>query len=89
MKLSPNLEFETVLEAKSRYQGENDFELKSIFWVNMMTSKWIYFQNVKVPTGVKNDVWLLKRPVSDIVILSTNTENHFNNCVRGGDSRMK
>ena len=29
-------------------------------------------------------VWLLKRPGSDIVILSANTENHFNNCVRGG-----
>ena len=31
--------------------------------------------------------WLLKRPGSDVVILSTNSENHFNNCVRGGDSR--
>ena len=25
----------------------------------------------------------------DIAILSVNTENHFNSCVRGGDSRMK
>ena len=30
------------------------------------------------------NVWLLKRPGSAIVILSANTENHFNNCVRGG-----
>ena len=29
--------------------------------------------------------WLLKRSGSAIVILSANTENHFNNCVRGGD----
>ena len=32
--------------------------------------------------------WLLKRPGSDIVILSANTENHFNNCVRGGVPKM-
>ena len=34
------------------------------------------------------NVWLLKRPGSDIVILSTNTENHFNNGVRGGVPEM-
>ena len=38
--------------------------------------------------GYNND-WLLKRPGSDIVLQPANTENHFNNCVRGGDSRMK
>ena len=36
-----------------------------------------------ITTGYNND-WLLKRPGSAIVILSANTENHFNNCVRGG-----
>ena len=47
------------------------------------------FRNLKELTGVKNvNVWLLKRPGSDIVILSANTENHFNNCVRGGVPEM-
>ena len=36
-----------------------------------------------------NNVWLLKRPGSEVVILSANSENHFNNRVRDGDSRMK
>ena len=34
-------------------------------------------------------IWLLKRPGSDVVILSANSEYHFNNYVRGGDSRNK
>ena len=38
--------------------------------------------------GYNND-WLLKRPGSDMDILSVDTENHFDNRVRGGDSRMK
>ena len=38
--------------------------------------------------GYNND-WLLKSPGSDMDILSVDAENHFNNCVRGGDSRMK
>ena len=36
-----------------------------------------------------NNVWLLKRPGSEVVILSASSKNHFNNRVRGGDSRMK
>ena len=36
-----------------------------------------------------NNDWFLKRPRSDMDILSVDTENHFDNCVRGGDSRMK
>ena len=41
-----------------------------------------------ITTGYNND-WLAKRPGSDMDILSVDTENHFDNRVRGGDSRMK
>ena len=41
-----------------------------------------------ITTGYNND-WLLKRPGSDMDILSVDTENHFNHCVRSGYSRMK
>ena len=41
-----------------------------------------------ITTGYNND-WLAKRPGSDIWHTLCDTENHFDNRVRGGDSRMK
>ena len=55
--------------------------------MNMFDMKYKPFE-IEITRGY-NNVWLLKRPGSDIGILFVDTENHFNNCVRGGDPRMK
>ena len=55
--------------------------------MNMFDMKYKPFE-IEITTGY-NNVLLLKRPGSDMGILSADTENHFNNCVCGGDSKMK
>lgn len=52
------------------FQNGFDFESNMIFLISSMNC----FRNVKVPTGVKNDVWFLKRPRPDMGILFVDTE---------------
>ena len=60
---------------------------KDMVWNDILFWSKVLFLKV-ITTGYNND-WLAKRLGSDMDILSVDTENHFDNRVRGGDSRMK
>ena len=94
-------DFEMRFNLFCRYDFESEYDFESdmvwieydfesdMVWIeyDILISIMNRFWKFKRTIRCEISVWLLKRPGSDIIILFANTENHFNNCVRGGDSR--